>query len=200
MKFLKSAALAAMLVAGVAQAAPVELLNNGSFEANLQSNGSWANYSKLIGWTGGVGGIELRNNVAGVASHGVNFVELDTYTNSSLSQSVATVLNQSYTLTFQFQDREGVASASQGLEISWGGQVVGTVNNSLNGGWQSVSYTLLGHGGTEALSFKAIGSSDSLGTSLDNVSLTTAVPEPETYAMMLAGLALLGFTARRRKQ
>ncbi|MBI4936821.1 MAG: FxDxF family PEP-CTERM protein [Nitrosomonadales bacterium] len=25
-----------------------------------------------------------------------------------------------------------------------------------------------------------------------------AVPEPETYAMLLAGLGLLGFTARRR--
>ncbi len=29
--------------------------------------------------------------------------------------------------------------------------------------------------------------------------ITTAVPEPETYAMMLAGLGLLGFAARRRK-
>jgi hypothetical protein len=28
----------------------------------------------------------------------------------------------------------------------------------------------------------------------------TAVPEPETYAMMLAGLGLLGFAARRRKK
>lgn len=28
----------------------------------------------------------------------------------------------------------------------------------------------------------------------------TPVPEPETYAMLLAGLGLIGFTARRRKQ
>ena len=35
-----------------------------------------------------------------------------------------------------------------------------------------------------------------------NVSIASvsAVPEPETYAMMLAGLGLLGFAARRRKQ
>ncbi len=29
--------------------------------------------------------------------------------------------------------------------------------------------------------------------------VTTAVPEPETYAMLLAGLGLMGFIARRRK-
>ena len=28
----------------------------------------------------------------------------------------------------------------------------------------------------------------------------TPIPEPETYAMLLAGLGLMGFVARRRKQ
>lgn len=35
---------------------------------------------------------------------------------------------------------------------------------------------------------------------LDNLTINEAVPEPETYAMMLAGLGLLGVAARRRKQ
>lgn len=39
------------------------------------------------------------------------------------------------------------------------------------------------------------------GVVLDNLSYTVAsVPEPETYAMLLAGLGLLSFTAKRRKQ
>lgn len=39
---------------------------------------------------------------------------------------------------------------------------------------------------------------DNLGALLDNVSVT-AVPEPETYALMLAGLSLIGFAARRKQ-
>lgn len=37
-----------------------------------------------------------------------------------------------------------------------------------------------------------------VGLVADNLTVTTPVPEPETYAMMLAGLGLVGFMAKRR--
>lgn len=39
------------------------------------------------------------------------------------------------------------------------------------------------------------------GWGLNNITVegVSAVPEPETYAMLLAGLGMIGFMARRRK-
>ncbi len=198
-KLLQTVIAAALLASGAAHATTVEVLSNGSFEDNAQAAGTWHIYSGLDDWTSGKYGVELRNHVAGTAADGVNFVELDTTANSYITQSVSTVLGQTYTLTFEYENRSGVSTTSQGLQVLWGGTVVGSVNNAAN--WTTVTYTLIGNGTTEALTFKAIGTSDSYGTSLDNVSLTTsAVPEPESYAMLLAGLGMMGFIARRRRK
>ena len=192
-KLMAAAALA--IAASGAQAQVI----NGSFEADLQGAGSWAIYQNLTGWTGGVpGGIELRNNVAGTAQDGVNFVELDTTRNSSMSQSITgTGL---YELSFWYSARPNVAAGSNGLDFSFGslsgnvlyGVAGGAVNN-----WQHYT-ALVTLSGPTTLTFSAAQTSDSLGGSLDNISVT-AVPEPETYAMLLAGLGLMGTIARRRK-
>jgi hypothetical protein len=66
--------------------------------------------------------------------------------------------------------------------------------------WSLHSFTFTaGVGPSTTLSFLAAGNSDGLGGSLDDVSVT-AVPEPETYALLLGGLALVGFSARRRSE
>jgi hypothetical protein len=44
------------------------------------------------------------------------------------------------------------------------------------------------------------GTSSALGGSYSGIINLSAVPEPATYGMMMGGLAMLGFMARRRKQ
>lgn len=183
--------------------ASANLVINGSFEANAQGSNSWNIYSNLSGWTGGRAGIELRNNVAGAAFDGNNYVELDTTQNSEMWQTIDTSLGQNYDLSFAYSPREGVSSVSNGIEVFWNGLSLGvfTGNGAPNGNtWAVQNLSVTGAASSSLLMFQAVGTSDSYGGSLDAVSLTAAVPEPETYALMLAGLAAVGFVARRRRQ
>ena len=56
--------------------------------------------------------------------------------------------------------------------------------------WTNVTFNYIG----TAQSFDFTASDSFLG--FDNIA---AVPEPETYALMLAGLSMIGFSARRKK-
>lgn len=201
---MRTALAAALLASPLMALAGPTLLNNGSFESNTINNGSWTTLTgtNLTGWTAGVAGIELRRNVAGSALDGVNYVELDTTANSSISQIVATTIGQWYTLSFAYSNRSGVPVGSNGLGWSFGGSSgvapALAYNGSGNNQWSIFSTNVLATSASSTLTFSALGTSDRLGTSLDQVSLTAAVPEPSSYALMLAGLAAMGWVARRR--
>jgi hypothetical protein len=177
-----------------------DLVTNGSFEANIQGNNSWNIYTGLTGWTG-LPNIELRNNVAGTAYDGVNFVEMDTNSNSAMKQTLTGAAGL-YQLSFWYSARPNTGPTNN-LTFTFDGSAPLTVLNSVSNGssshnWQNYT-ALVNFDGSGDLYFSATGTSDSYGGSLDKISFTTAVPEPETYAMMLAGLGLMGLVARRRR-
>lgn len=62
---------------------------------------------------------------------------------------------------------------------------------------QYVQFSALSGGKITALSFSNLPEMDAFESS--NFSITTPVPEPQTYALLLAGLAAVGFVAHRRR-
>lgn len=199
---MRTLLLTAALVAPIAAWADDNLLVNGSFEATAQANGSWNIYSPIPGWTANPA-VEIRDNVVGKAQEGSNYAELDANVNGSITQSFATIAGAEYTLSFWYSNRTNTAVATNGLSFGLGSGWIAApglaVNNSGDNQWSQVNYNFIAGGGTTTLSFMATGNSDSYGTSLDNVSVTAAIPEPSTYALMFGGLAAVGFVARRRR-
>jgi hypothetical protein len=200
--FMRTLLLTAALVAPMAAWADDNLLVNGSFEATAQANGSWNVYSAIPGWTANPA-VEIRDNVVGKAEDGSNYAELDANVNGSITQSFATVAGTEYTLSFWYSNRTDTAVATNGISFGLGGGWIAApalaANNSGDNLWSQVSYNFVAGSNLTTLSFMATGTNDSYGTSLDNVSVTAAVPEPSTYALMFGGLAAVGFIARRRR-
>lgn len=84
----------------------------------------------------------------------------------------------------------------------------GSTGNSVIGGDVANGYTnysfdlstLLAAGGTYTLRFASVANEGQLQLGIDNVSLqVAAVPEADSSSMLLAGLGVMGFVARRRK-
>jgi len=200
-KLLLSALLAASF--GAAHAGP-NLVVDGSFEDQSQAAGTWSVYNAINGWTTVSGaGIEVRNNVVGAAYEGVNFVELDSYSNSAMAQTLTTVAGATYDLSFAYSARPGVSAGSNVIQVLWDGIALAAVtangSNLSDNDWNVFKYTVTGSG-SDTLTFRAIGVNDSLGGSLDAVSVTAAVPEPSTYAMMFLGLGLIGASLSGRRK
>lgn len=201
-KFLIALGLSAAAL--TTQAAPISVLKNGSFESELQANGTWSNRASLTGWTAGGLGIELRDNIAGAAFDGLNFVELDTTGNSWISQTFSTVVGNTYHLSFAWANRpDHRGAASNG--INWSVDTLsGLVGQNAVTAWTTFEQDFVATSTSATLRFSGAGTADSMGTSLDAVSVTLAkeaakaVPEPGSLALLIGAVGALAL-ARRRK-
>jgi len=203
-------ALAALAAASVTASAAPNLFTDGSFEAISQANGTWNTYTAVPGWTvtqanflPSSHGLEIRDNAAGVAQDGLNFIELDGYENDRITTSFATTVGQTYQITFWYQNRAGVPASSEGFDaaVLSGASVsaASLVGNAASNAWLQEKIIFTAGSNISTFTLAATGTSDSYGTSFDNFS-AIAVPEPATMGLFAAGLAILGLSARRRRR
>ena len=204
---IKAAGFAALFAASAAYAAPVNLISNGDFENNAVSapDGGYLTVSiatpdAITGWTVGGQSVDLIKNNYGAIS-GTSIDMLGTPGPGVLSQSFTAAANTEYVLSFDLGRNPG-APLPNGAQVAVNfGSTTQNFIASVNGSHSTytMDYFSGANAGATLLQFASVGGDNYSGAVLDNVSVTAAVPEPETYAMLLAGLGLLGFIARRKK-
>lgn len=103
-----------------------------------------------------------------------------------------------HTLSWVDANRGGEADF-QAYEVLLGTVSLGTFTTQQSQGWSQRSVTFTTGAGMQTLSFYALNPNNNDQTTfLDNVAVTTAVPEPQSLALVLAGVGVAGVLMRRR--
>jgi hypothetical protein len=212
-RFTLAAAAIALATLGVGTANAANLLSNGSFEdtTNFVNQGNdtmvvnvgdnttlpgWTVISNQLAWLG------PTNSFALTASDGSYFLDLQSYNDAGtfggVSQSISTVLGQSYTLSYEL-----------GSSTQWGvpdgitacaGATCATSSFAATGlnQWAGETLSFTGTGNPMVISLTGVSGFAYIG--LDDVSVVTSgVPEPATWAMFLVGFGAIGWTLRNAR-
>lgn len=215
MNFLKIVACSALyLSAGMSQAQ--NLIANGSFEqgslvANFEPNlmllGPGA--TNISDWTiVGAAGSTIawvgKDNLAFPAKYGDRFLDLTGIVinpvGQGVAQTISTVPGFQYTLSFDIGNSTLPDYGAISSLTAIAGNTTQLFTHAGNDGTNSWHHYSMDFTATDAqtnISLLSAAGRNYIG--LDNVSVMASVPEPETYAMLLAGLALVGFTRLRGK-
>jgi PEP-CTERM motif len=176
------------------------LITNGDFERSPVATDSFQTYTNLGGYTSTLWGSDSTSGTHKIVDvSGNQFMQFGGGDSAYTAFGVAA--SGDYLLSFDF-DGSGFFDIYNQDTSSY--LMPGPVFQFNGSGTESGLLTLTG-GTNYKMYFGAIGAGLPGYTSsmnLDNVSLTavTPVPEPEGYAMLMAGLGVLGFMARRRQQ
>jgi len=206
-----------------------ELTTNGTNKQLSATPNNVANRTTLAGWTssnGNDGGYNfaldtriIATNASALAlkaytsttDHGTVFASDELYHPGTLSQRINGLdAGSAYTLTFDYALGQQAGFNGKNTDNYWKVDFGNVTQNSALlsipsggfSGWQTATMTFMASSTSQVLSFLARGSAAGAPPFLllDNVSMTAAVPEPSTLSLMLGGVGLVGFLARRRRK
>lgn len=196
-------AVAALIASAAMPAYAAELIMNGNFEAGATGFTTTGNVDVLSGAdyvinAGASGSSGAQSN------HFASFGSGNDAGTGVVFQSFATVAGAIYTLSFEYG---AFNSTSQQLSYSLTGVPgasvlpITTGTSNLDSLFTSFTTTFTGTGAPTTLRFESTSAAgDNADVLLDNVSVTGAVPEPGTWAMMLMGFAMVGAGLRGRRK
>ena len=155
---------------------------------------------------GGSASVDVVNTtgpgIGSVAQQGNYWLDLNgTASAGTITRYVGNLTpGQEYQVSFDYAANiGGGAATSPGFTVNVNGVSSGTFSNG-TGSFVGGTYTFTaGPSMSAAIMFAATGPASDFGPALDNISVA-AVPEPHEWAMMLAGLGLVVWAARRRRE
>jgi hypothetical protein len=205
LKLFKSILLTASLTS-VSMVANANLLLNGSFEESTSLT------LTPVGWfnIGHSDGVITYSSFNTPAYDGDNYYDLGGYGNAfgpigdGVAQTFGTTIGVTYTVSFGLSGEN--RSGDETLTVSAGNVSLDYVvtPNGLGDFQQpfvTQTFKFVAASTTTTLSFiHTFGEGGNNDPLIDGVSVTAAVPEPEAYALLLAGLVVAGGSVARRRR
>lgn len=194
--------------------ARAQLVLNGSFESPTLSStqnitgsfnlGAWNGFAES---TGGNAGLVFGTDSGLAPADGTQHFTFNGGNNSPggwIQQTLTTTPGTAYTLTFAIgrsgQTGYDLQLRTTATDTATSTSLLNTLTAPSGGiGYTSVTLSFIASGTSTRLRFTDA-STNNLNSDLylDNVSLSSAIPEPSTYAL-LAGLAVLALAAHRKR-
>jgi hypothetical protein len=184
---------AALLLAAAATPAlaAVNLVTNPGFESGLAG---WTRFGNT-GYSGVTGSFAGQSPTEGAAQAYFGPVG----SSGGILQSIATTAGTSYRVSFDVW----AAAGGQQFRVDFGNQTLFDDRMRFGQGYTSFVYDVVASASASELRFRT--RHDPSYYLLDNVRVSGlggggAVPEPATWAMLIAGFGLVGLAARRRRR
>ena len=200
---LKATVAGALFLALTAAAQATNLVADGSFSEGAGA-GSFSTVSaggNIGAWNVTSGSVDLIGSYW-TAPTGYS-IDLDGASPGAISQDLSLAAG-SYLLTFSLAGNPDGGSATKSVEVSIDGvtrdytfNTTGQAKNSM--GWVTESIWFTNTDAATTLSFTSQDAGGPYGAALADISVT-AVPEPESISLLLAGLGMVGVMASRRKR